>query len=501
MTDTKKKSGWNFVAKISMAIALIITIWAVAFNENFTLVSNAIYTFITTDFGWLYLLSMLGFVIFVIVVAFSKWGDIRLGTDDSKPEHSTKSWFAMLFGAGMGVGLVFWGISEPIAHFTAPIGVEPGSEAAAAFAMRTVFMHWGLHPWAGYCVIGLGLAYFSFRKGKPGLISSVFEPLIGEKGVKGWIGKTIDILAVFATLAGVITSLGLGVLQINAGLNQVFGVPQNLTVQIIIIAIIAVIYIWSAVGGIEKGISLIGDINLYVAFGVLIITFIVGPRIEILKNLTNGIGQYINNFFGDALMMEPYGDDSWNGSWRIFYWAWWIAWAPFSGSFIARISKGRTIREFILGVMFAPAVASFVWFAVMGSLPLHLFKEGTITLEGLAEIASVPETGLFAIISQYPLGTLLCIVLLVLICTFFITSANTGTFVLSMFTSDGDLNPPNDKKVIWGALMAVLAVGLLMAGGLKPLQTISLAAAFPFIFIMIFAGVAFVKALAQNEKK
>lgn len=501
MTDTKKKGGWNTVAKISMAIALIITVWAVAFNANFTVVSNAVYSFITTDFSWLYLLAMLSFVIFCIAIACSKYGNIKLGPDDSKPEHSTKSWFAMLFGAGMGVGLVFWGISEPIAHFTAPIaGIEPGSEEAASFAMRTVFMHWGLHPWAGYCVIGLGLAYFSFRKGKPGLISSVFEPLIGEKGVKGWLGKTIDILAVFATLAGVITSLGLGVLQINAGLNQVFGIPQALMVQIIIIAVIAIIYVWSSVAGIEKGIALIGDINLYVAFGVLVVAFLVGPHIEILKNLTNGLGQYVNNFFGDALMMEPYGEDSFNASWRVFYWAWWIAWAPFSGSFIARISKGRTVREFICGVMLAPAIASFIWFAIMGSLPLHLFSTGAMTLEQLTAISAVPETGLFAIIAQYPLGSILCVVLLVLICTFFITSANTGTFVLSMFTTDGDLNPPNNKKVIWGVLMAVLAVGLLMAGGLKPLQTISLAAAFPFIFIMIFAGVAFVKALHENEK-
>lgn len=500
--ENNKKQTKNTVFVVSLILTLAVTVWAVAFNGNFTVVSNAIYAVITNDFGWLYLIAMLAFVIFAVAIACSKWGNIKLGPEDSKPEYSTVSWFAMLFGAGMGVGLVFWGISEPVAHLSAPIpGIEPGSEEAINFALRSSYMHWGVHPWANYCVIGLGLAYFSFRKGKPGLISYIFEPLIGEKGVKGWLGKTIDVLAVFATVAGVVTSLGLGVMQINAGLNQVLGVPQTLLIQIIIIAVVAVIYTWSAVDGIGRGIKLIGDANLYIAIGLLILTFLVGPKVEVLENFTNGIGQYIQNFFGDSLMMMPYGDDSWNGSWRIFYWAWWIAWAPFVGSFIARISKGRTIREFILGVMLAPALGSILWFAIMGSLPIHLFAEGVMPLEELSSLAATPEVALFVVMGKYPLGTILCVISLVLLTTFFITSANSGTFVLAMFTSDGELNPPNNKKVLWGVVMAVLAVGLLMAGGLKPLQTISLAAAFPFIFIMLFAGAALIKALMQEKEK
>ena len=495
------KDKKSTVFTVSLLLTLAVTVWAVAFNGNFTAVSNAIYSFITNDFGWLYLLAMLAFVLFSVAIAFSKWGDIKLGPDDSKPEYSTTSWFAMLFGAGMGVGLVFWGISEPVAHLANPIpSIEPGSEEAINFALRSAYMHWGFHPWANYCVLGLGLAYFSFRKGKPGLISSIFEPLIGEKGVKGWLGKTIDVLAVFATVAGVVTSLGLGVLQINAGLSHVFGIPTTLLVQIIIIAVVAVIYTWSAVDGIGRGIKLIGDANLYIAIGLLLVTFLVGPHVEVLENFTNGIGQYIQNFFSDSLMMMPYGDDSWNGSWRIFYWAWWIAWA-FCGSFIARISKGRTIREFVLGVMLAPALGSILWFAIMGSLPLHLFSTGAMSLEELSTLSATPETALFVVMAKYPLGTILCVVSLVLLCTFFITSANSGTFVLAMFTSEGDLNPPNNKKILWGVIMAVLAVGLLMAGGLKPLQTISLAAAFPFIFIMLFAGAALVKQLKKDDKE
>ena len=475
----------NQVFVVSLAITIIMAIWAVAFNANFTVVSNAAYSFLTNNFGWLYLMAMTAFVIFSIAIAFSKWGKIKLGPDDSKPEYSTVSWFAMLFGAGMGVGLVFWGISEPLAHFSSPIpGIEAGTEAAANFAIRSSYMHWGLHPWANYCIIGLGLAYFQFRKGKPGLISSIFEPLIGEKGINGWVGKTIDVLAVFATVAGVVTSLGLGVMQINAGLNYLFGIPTTLVIQIIIIAVISVIYIWSAVDGISRGIKIISDANLYIAIGLITVTFLVGPKLEILNNLTNGLGQYLQNFFGDSLMINNYGDNTWVGAWRVFYWAWWIAWAPFVGSFIARISKGRTIRE---------------WFAIMGSLGLHLGMDGTLSVAQLADIASKPETGLFIVMGQYPLGMILCVVSLILLCTFFITSANSGTFVLAMFSSKGDLNPKNGRKVLWGVVQSLLAVGLLIAGGLKPLQTISLAAAFPFIFIMLFAGAALVKALMKEK--
>ena len=475
----------NQVFVVSLAITIIMAIWAVAFNANFTVVSNAAYSFLTNNFGWLYLMAMTAFVIFSIAIAFSKWGKIKLGPDDSKPEYSTVSWFAMLFGAGMGVGLVFWGISEPLAHFSSPIpGIEAGTEAAANFAIRSSYMHWGLHPWANYCIIGLGLAYFQFRKGKPGLISSIFEPLIGEKGINGWVGKTIDVLAVFATVAGVVTSLGLGVMQINAGLNYLFGIPTTLVIQIIIIAVISVIYIWSAVDGISRGIKIISDANLYIAIGLITVTFLVGPKLEILNNLTNGLGQYLQNFFGDSLMINNYGDNTWVGAWRVFYWAWWIAWAPFVGSFIARISKGRTIREFIAGVVLAPALGSILWFAIMGSLGLHLGMDGT---------------RLFIVMGQYPLGMILCVVSLILLCTFFITSANSGTFVLAMFSSKGDLNPKNGRKVLWGVVQSLLAVGLLVAGGLKPLQTISLAAAFPFIFIMLFAGAALVKALMKEK--
>ncbi len=309
----------------------------------------------------------------------------------------------------------------------------------------------------------------------------------------------MDILAVFATVAGVVTSLGLGTLQINAGFNYLFGLPATLIVQTAIIIIVSVLYIGSAVSGIDRGIKIISDANLYVAIGLMAACFLVGPKVEVLNSLVNGLGQYIGNFIPDSLGIQAYGDNSWLGSWRLFYWAWFIAWAPFVGVFVARISKGRTIREFILGVVLVPALASCIWGSVFGSLGINLGEKGIATLEILKEAVTSPEVGLFVVLGKYPLGFILSLAALVSLCAFFVTSANSGVYVLSMLTTKGDINPPNNKKVLWGVIQSVMAVGLLMAGGLKPLQTISLAAAFPFIFIMFAACTAFIKAVKKEE--
>lgn len=487
----------NTVFYASVGIVVAILTWGIVAQEHFATFGNNLLAFLTTNFGWAYLSSMFIFVVFAMLLAFSKYGNIKLGADDSKPEFSTSSWFAMLFGAGMGIGLVFWGIAEPISHLAAPPGLEPGTPEAAAFAMQASFKHWGFHPWANYSIIGLALAYFQFRKGAPGLISSLFLPLIGEEGVKGPIGKTIDILAVFATVAGVATSLGLGTLQINSGFNYMFGIPENNTVSLIIIAIVTVIFIWTAVSGVEKGIKVLGDINLYLAATFIILAFLVGPKVKILNALFAGFGGYVSNFIEGSFNLNAHGDNSWVNGWTVFYWAWWIAWAPFVGSFIARISKGRTIREFVIGVTIAPAMASFLWFAVFGTLGLNLMD--SLGLEKLSQLASAPESALFAVMGNYPLGSILCIIAITLLCTFFITSANSATFVLGMFSTGGDLNPSNKKKIFWGLVQSSLAAVLLLAGGLKPLQTISVAAAFPFIFIMLGACVSLLKALKTEN--
>lgn len=495
----KKSKGGNTVFVVSLVLIAVMAVWSVALNDSFTKVSNAAFHFLTTDFGWLYLLSMMVFLIFVVYMAFGKFGKIRLGGDDSKPEYSNLTWFGLLFGCGMGVGLVFWGVAEPLTHYLNPVGVEGATPEAADFAMKSFFMHWGILPWANYAVIGLALAYFMFRKNKKGLISVILEPLIGEKLANGWLGKLVDILAVFATVAGVVTSLGLGTLQINAGFNRLFGLPTTLVVQIGIIVVVSVLYIGSAVSGIDKGIKIISDTNLYVAVGLLVVCFLVGPKIEILDSFINGMGQYIGDFIPDALGINAYGDNSWLGSWRLFYWAWFIAWAPFVGVFIARISKGRTIREFILGVVLVPTIASCIWGAVFGSLGINLGETGAMAIETLKEVVATPEVGLFMVLEKYPLGSVLAIVAIISLCAFFVTSANSGVYVLSMLTTDGAINPPNSKKILWGIIQSVMAIGLLMAGGLKPLQTISLAAAFPFIFIMFGACAAFVKAVKKEK--
>lgn len=497
MNGVKKVSKDNKVFHISLGFSIIIVLWGILAQNSFANFASALLNFLTNKFGWLYLISMLSFVIFALAMAFSKYGKMKLGPDDSEPEYSTVSWFAMLFGAGMGIGLVFWGLAEPISHFVSPLGAEPGSVEAVDFAMKSSFMHWGFHPWANYSIIGLALAYFQFRKNTPGLISSIFTPLLGEERVNGPIGKLVDILAVFATVAGVATSLGLGTLQINSGLNYLFNIPETALVQMAIIVVITVITIWTAVSGIDKGIKLLGDINLYLASGLLILCTVIGPTLPIINNFTNGIGLYINDFFKDSLGINAFGDNSWVNGWRIFYWAWWIAWAPFVGSFIARISKGRTVREFIAGVILVPALVSIVWFAVFGSLGLNLADE--VGLEVLAEAAQVPETALFKAYEYYPLTKVLSLITIVLLTTFFITSSNSATFVLGMFTSQGDLNPSISKKFLWGIVLALFAAALLLSGGLQALQTASIAAAFPFIFVMLFAMVSVVKAFKEEN--
>lgn len=484
---------------ISLLISLLLSMLSIFFNDSFKEWSDGLFAVITENFSWLYLLVMFSFVIYIIGLACTKYGNIRLGPDDARPEYGTFSWFAMLFCAGMGVGLVFWGISEPITHFIDPLGIEGGTERSAAFAFKSVFMHWGIQPWANYAVIGLSLAYFQFRRNKPGLISSILEPLIGERLTKGWLGKLADILATFATVAGIVTSLGLGVLQINSGLNIIAGLPNNLMVQIFIVVAVTAVFMWSAISGIEKGVKNLSNFNIIIALILMLSAFILGPKVETLHNLLGGIGNYIGDFFQDSLTISGYDDNSWIKAWRIFYWAWWIAWAPFVGIFIARISKGRTIREFVLGVVVAPTLASIVWFALFGTLGIHLGMTGELSKEVLQQVAASPESGLFVVFSQYPGGNVLSVLAILLLLTFFITSADSGTYVLAMLSSEGDLNPSNHKKVIWGVVQAVLAIGLLIAGGLKPLQTISIAAAFPFIFIMLAACVSLIKALKQEK--
>ena len=490
-------SGNNVVFAVSFGIMTVIALLGLTASEAFDLYARQLMAFIKRYFSWMYLLVMFLVVVFLLVLAFSKYGTIKLGADDSEPEYRTLSWFAMLFCAGMGVGLVFWGIAEPLSHYVNPIGgVEPLTEEAQRFAIRSSFMHWGLQPWGSYSIIGLCLAYFQFRKKQPGLISSICTPIIGEKGAKGTVGKVIDIFSIIMSVAGVAASFGIGCLQISGGLNFLWGIPNHAVTWLIIITVVCVIYLASSIGGLNKGIKKLSDINLCLAGILMLSAFLIGPTTNIMNILTNGIGEYLSCFISDSLRINPFGDNEWIGAWRVFYWAWWIAWAPLVGIFIARISKGRTIREFIFGVMAAPTLASVILFSVFGGMAFNVTDR--FSPEQLTAITASPETAPFVIYTQYPLGTLLSFITIVVLIIFFITSADSATFVLSMLSSGGDINPPNTKKVVWGIMQALIAFVLLYSGGVSALQTASIASAFPFMFIIVIACAGLVKSLRKE---
>ncbi len=489
----------NPVYLISVFVVLFFAVWGLAFPDSFSVAATASMSFVSNNFGWLYVLGMTLFVLFSVWIGFmSPYRKVRLGPDDSRPEYSTFTWFGMLFSAGMGVGLVFWGVAEPLNYYVAPLaGIEPMSKEAYSFAMSRSYLHWGIHPWANYCALALPLAYVMFRRNAPALISSIFIPVLGEKRISGWIGKTIDVFAIFATAAGICTSLGLGVMQINAGMNFLFGVPYTVTVQMILIAVLCVLYTWTAVAGIDKGISKVCDINVKVAMLLLVILAFVGPSVKIFDNMVEGVGVYMGNFIVDTFANGAFTDKGFFNGWTVFYWAWWVAWAPFTGSFVARISRGRTIGEFIRGVMLLPALFSVIWFAVFGTMGLEL-EAAKIT-----EFVKSTDLALFQTMAEYPLGTVWCCIIFVLIVTFFVTSANSATFVLGMYSERGSLNPSNPTKIVWGVLMALLGAAMLIGGsnGLKMLQNLSIVGAFPFLFIMILGMPSFVYALNKYEKK
>lgn len=489
----------NVVFVISILITGAIVLCGMLNSKGFSEISNNIYLFLQDHFSWFYLLVTFCLVIFCIYMGFSKFGNIKLGSDDCEPEYSTFSWFAMLFCAGMGVGLVFWSIAEPIAHYIQPMeGITPMSKEAMNFSIKSCFMHWGVHPWSLYAIIGLGLAYFQYNRNKPVLISSLFEPLIGT-GKKGKvIGNIIDIFSVVLTVIGVATSLGMACIQICQGLNYLFGIDVNVKLWVIMIVVIACAYIYSSLTGIDKGVKFLSNANLSLSIGLLVVAFCVGPIDTTLNSIVNGLGEYISGFVIDSLKINPYGDKTWIYGWRVFYWAWWITWAPFTGVFIARISKGRTIREFIMGVILVPSIACMVWFGVFGNLALNVAD--LFDVQTLSQMVSTPETALYFIFSKYPLGNVLSIISIIVLTIFFITSADSATFVVSMMSSNGELNPSNYKKFLWGVILALLAIILLITGGLESIKTMSVATSFPFLFILIAICFSIKKALTCDLK-
>lgn len=485
---------------ITLIIVALFSIWGALAPDQLANVANATFNFSIQNFGWFYLLATLFFLIFAFYLAFSRFGGIRLGDDDDEPEYSTLSWLSMLFSAGMGIGLVFWGVAEPLSHFlSAPEGAEAGTTQAARLSMRYSFFHWGLHPWAIYTVIGLSLAYFQFRKGYKGLISSTFIPLIGERLAAGWLGKLIDILAVISTVFGVATSLGLGALQIGGGLNYLFGIPNSTTVQFTIICVVTVLFLISTSTGLDKGIKILSNTNLIIGVLLMLFVLVTGPTTFIFDTFTTTLGSYMQNIINMSLRLTPFSRETWIGVWTLFYWAWWIAWAPFVGTFIARVSKGRTIKEFITYVMIIPSLFGFIWFSVFGGTGLHLemFK-GVHMADAVKKDTTM---ALFLMLEQLPWGTIVAFVATILIMTFFITSADSATFVLGMLTSDGKLDPSTKVKLTWGIMQSAIAVVLLISGGLNALQTAAIVAALPFAVVLIGMCISLVKSLQAEDRE
>jgi glycine betaine transporter len=362
----------DVVFKVSLIIVLLVVVLGFNDPQLLDMVSTTIHSNIITHFGWAYMLSAFLFLVFSILLAFSRYGDIKLGKDHEKPQYSYFGWFSMLFAAGMGIGLIFWGGAEPLSHYmNPPEQVAGGSGDAASFAMRYSFFHWGLQPWAIYIVMGLSIAYFSFRRGMPPLISSCFYPLLGQR-INGLAGYVIDILAVFATIFGIATSLVLGALQINSGLAHVLNLPNTITSTLIIIALVTVLFMISSITGLDKGIQLLSKSNMLLAFVLLFFMLVMGPTSYIFNVFTSILGEYANRFLEMSLQVNPFQGYQWTKSWTLFYWAWWIAWSPFVGLFVARISRGRTIKEFVLGALIAPTLLTFLWFSVFGGAALNL---------------------------------------------------------------------------------------------------------------------------------
>jgi len=450
--------------------------------------------FITRSFGWFYMLAVAFFLVFIVGIALTKWGNIKLGPDHAEPQYSFPAWFAMLFSAGYGIALLFFGVAEPVLHYSTPPVGAPETVDAAKQAMQIAFFHWGFHIWAIYGLTGLALAYFSFRHGLPLSMRSALYPIIGER-IHGPIGHVVDIFAILGTLFGIATTLGLSVTQINAGLNYLWPqIPVSTTVQIISIVVITALATCSVVAGMDKGIKNLSLLNMVLAITLMLFVFAVGPTIFILETFLQNTGSYLNNIIERTFNLQAYTRSDWIGNWTLFIFGWTIAWSPFVGLFIAKISRGRTIRQFVFGVMFVPTIFTFLWFSIFGDTALHLIMvEGYTELIG--EVQSDHAIALFKLFEHLPLSSITSFVAVVLIATFFVTSADSGALVIDSLAAGGVAQTPVWQRVFWATTAGFVAIALLVAGGLSALQTMAITSALPFAVVMIVAALGMWRAL------
>jgi choline/carnitine/betaine transport len=495
---------------VAAVLVVAFLVWGVVSTASLSAVATSVLNGIMSAGGWAFVLAASGFVVFALWLAFSRYGTIPLGRDDEDPEFRTVSWIAMMFSAGMGIGLMFYGVSEPLSHFTSPPPgtVAAGDPAALDVAMATTLFHWTLHPWAIYAVVGLAIAYSTFRRGRPQLISSAFAPLLGERRTGGPLGRVIDILAIFATLFGSAASLGLGTLQIGAGL-QLNGIPAaGKGLLVAIIAVLTLAFVCSAVTGVAKGIQWLSNINMVLAGLLAVVVFIGGPTILILNLLPTAIGDYVGNLSEMAARTAATGGDAtatWLSGWTVFYWAWWISWTPFVGMFIARISRGRSIRQFVTGVILIPSAVSLVWFAIFGGTAID--QQRAVDPTGATGLAAESTEGqLFGLLSTMPLGAVLSVVAMVLIAIFFVSGADAASVVMGTLSQRGTIAPSRWVVVFWGVLMGGIAIVMLLVGGegeeagsaLTGIQNITIIMAAPFALVMVLLCVALARDLRHD---
>lgn len=453
---------------------------------------------VSTYFGWVYVLAVSFFVGFSVWLMAGEWGSVRLGDDDERPSFGTLTWFSMLFSAGMGIGLLFYGVAEPILHYTKPPGGVGGTVEAATAAVPRTFFHWGIHAWSIYVILGLAIAFFSFRKKLPLAVRSVLYPLLGDR-IFGWPGHLVDTLAVIGTLFGLATSLGLGAMQVNSGLTYLFGVPFGTNTQLILIGVITLIATLSLVSGVDKGIRRLSELNISLAALLLLFVFAVGPTQYILDAFVHDVGQYLSNFISRSFDLDPRGDTRWRQNNTLFYWGWWIAWAPFVGTFVARISRGRTVREFVLGVTLAPTLVTFIWMTVFGETALYL--ELNTDAEVAAAVNDNVSTAIYVVLAELPLSQLNSLLAALVVAVFFVTSSDSASFVVDMLTSGGHPNPPIWQRVFWAlAEGAVAAVLLAAAGkaGLNALQAGVVCIGAPFCVVMLLTCWSLARALPRE---
>ncbi|WP_432454005.1 MULTISPECIES: BCCT family transporter [unclassified Agarivorans] len=495
MRLTKKINAPVFYS--SLIITLSIAIFS-ALRPKYTGTSfNLIQSWLATNVSWIYVLSVAIFLIFVVFIMVSRLGDIKLGPDHSEPDYSNISWFSMLFSAGMGIGLMFFGVAEPVMHYLSPPVGDPASIAAAKEAMRITFFHWGLHAWGIYAVVGLSLAYFSYRHKLPLLPRSSLYPLIGDR-IYGPIGHATDTFAVVGTIFGVATSLGFGVQQLNAGLSYLFDVPQNEWVQLGLIVVVIGLATVSVVLGLDGGIKRLSNLNMFLALLLLIAMLLLGPSELLLKSYVQNTGTYMSELVSSTFNLYAYDrKEDWIGGWTMLYWGWWVSWSPFVGIFIARVSRGRTIREFIIGVLFIPSGFTFLWMTVFGNTAIHLIAGDAMSELALAVNHDV-ATAIFVFFEQLPFSSLLSGIAVLLVTTFFITSADSGALVIDTLTAGGETNTPLWQRIFWTLLIGFIAAALLFAGGLAALQTLTIASAFPFMFVLLCFCYALLKALKHD---